>query len=164
MPKILENTSGSTKRKIGSNISSCYATTSQKMIWRSLRVWRPFLVKLMRIAGILKGWRNICKMTCAQIQQLLHFISIRVFFQSLPYLTHSFPIHPFSTSENIRKPYGLIYGLIENSGKGKIRLAFPVSSNISPINRSSHRRCSVKKVFLKISQISQKNSCVGVSL
>ena len=29
--------------------------------------------------------------------------------------------------------------------------------------RSSHRRCSVKKVLLKISQILQKNSCVGVS-
>ena len=29
--------------------------------------------------------------------------------------------------------------------------------------KSSHRRCSVKKVFLKISQISQENTCVGVS-
>ena len=29
--------------------------------------------------------------------------------------------------------------------------------------RSSHRRCSVKKVFLKISQILQENTCVGVS-
>ena len=28
--------------------------------------------------------------------------------------------------------------------------------------RSSHRRCSVKKVFLKISQISQENTCIGV--
>ena len=27
---------------------------------------------------------------------------------------------------------------------------------------SSHRRCSVKKVFLKISQISHENTCVGV--
>ena len=29
------------------------------------------------------------------------------------------------------------------------------------INRSSHRRCSVKKTFLKISQYSQENICVG---
>ena len=29
--------------------------------------------------------------------------------------------------------------------------------------RSSYRRCSVKKVYLKISQISQENTCVGVS-
>ena len=29
--------------------------------------------------------------------------------------------------------------------------------------RSTHRRCSVKKVFFKISQISQANTCVGVS-
>ena len=28
--------------------------------------------------------------------------------------------------------------------------------------RNSHRRCSLKKVFLKISQISQENTCVGV--
>ena len=28
---------------------------------------------------------------------------------------------------------------------------------------SSHQRCSVKKVFLQISQISQENTCVGVS-
>ena len=30
--------------------------------------------------------------------------------------------------------------------------------------KSSHRRCSIKKLFLKISQYSQKNTCVGVSL
>ena len=29
--------------------------------------------------------------------------------------------------------------------------------------KNSHPRCSVKKVFLKISQISQENTCVGVS-
>ena len=29
-------------------------------------------------------------------------------------------------------------------------------------NKSSHRRCLSKKIFLKISQISQKNTCVGV--
>ena len=29
--------------------------------------------------------------------------------------------------------------------------------------RSSHRRCSVKKVFSKTSQISQENTCAGVS-
>ena len=28
--------------------------------------------------------------------------------------------------------------------------------------KSSHRRCSVKKVFLKISQISKENTCVEV--
>ena len=29
--------------------------------------------------------------------------------------------------------------------------------------RSSHRRCSIKKGFLKISQYSQESTCVGVS-
>ena len=29
--------------------------------------------------------------------------------------------------------------------------------------KSSHRRCSIKKAFLKISQYSEKNACVGVS-
>ena len=29
--------------------------------------------------------------------------------------------------------------------------------------RSSHRRCSIKKLFLKISQHSQENTCVGIS-
>ena len=29
--------------------------------------------------------------------------------------------------------------------------------------RSSHRKCSIKKVFLKISQISPENTCVGAS-
>ena len=31
------------------------------------------------------------------------------------------------------------------------------------ISRSNHRRCSVKKVFLKISQNSQENTCVGLA-
>ena len=35
---------------------------------------------------------------------------------------------------------------------------------ISSFYRSSHRRCSAKKVFLKILQYSQENTCVGVSL
>ena len=35
---------------------------------------------------------------------------------------------------------------------------------ISLFYRSSHRRRSEKKVFLKISQYSQENTCVGVSL
>ena len=30
-------------------------------------------------------------------------------------------------------------------------------------SRSSHRRCSIKKMFLKISQNLQENTCVGVS-
>ena len=30
-------------------------------------------------------------------------------------------------------------------------------------NRSSHRRCSIKKLFLKISQNSQENTCARVS-
>ena len=30
------------------------------------------------------------------------------------------------------------------------------------LNRSSHRRCSIKKLFLKISQYSQENTCVGI--
>ena len=33
----------------------------------------------------------------------------------------------------------------------------------SKFSRSSHRRCSVKKGVLKISQISQENTCVRVS-
>ena len=35
---------------------------------------------------------------------------------------------------------------------------------ISSFYRSSHQRCSAKKVFLKILQYSQENTCVGVSL
>ena len=35
---------------------------------------------------------------------------------------------------------------------------------ISSFYRSSHRRCSAKKVLLKILQHSQENTCVGVSL
>ena len=31
------------------------------------------------------------------------------------------------------------------------------------INRSSHRRCSIKKLFLKILQYSQDNTCVAFS-
>ena len=31
-------------------------------------------------------------------------------------------------------------------------------------SRSSHRRCSIKKVFLKTLQNSQENTCVGASL
>ena len=33
---------------------------------------------------------------------------------------------------------------------------------LATMNRSSRQRCSVKKVFLKISKISQENTCVGV--
>ena len=32
-----------------------------------------------------------------------------------------------------------------------------------PISKNSHWRCSIKKVFLIISQISQENTCVGAS-
>ena len=32
------------------------------------------------------------------------------------------------------------------------------------IYRSSHQMCSIKKLFLKIVQYSQENTCVGVSL
>ena len=35
---------------------------------------------------------------------------------------------------------------------------------ISSFYRSSHRICSAKKVFLKILQYSQENTCVGVSM
>ena len=38
----------------------------------------------------------------------------------------------------------------------------PFSTNVSIL--SSHRRCSVKKLFLKISQCSQENTFVGVSV
>ena len=103
-----KNTRGSTKRKVGSNISSWYAVTNQKMKWRSLRVWKPFLVKLMGIVGILKGWKNISKMPCAQIEQLIHFIFITAFFQPLPYLTIRFQCTLSPPPENIRKSYGLM--------------------------------------------------------
>ena len=33
---------------------------------------------------------------------------------------------------------------------------------LATMNRSSHQRCYVKNVFLKISKISQENTCVGV--
>ena len=39
----------------------------------------------------------------------------------------------------------------------------PILSFQPPLFRSNHRRCSIKKLFLKISEISQKNNCVGVS-
>ena len=44
-------------------------------------------------------------------------------------------------------------------------LKFPCvpSEQVAYVFRSSHWRCSVKKVFLKISQISQENTCVTVS-
>ena len=36
------------------------------------------------------------------------------------------------------------------------------SKNVSSRDRSSHQRCSVKKVFLEISQNSQENTCARV--
>ena len=34
---------------------------------------------------------------------------------------------------------------------------------LGSVNRSSHQRCSIKKMFLKILQNSQENTCFGVS-
>ena len=36
------------------------------------------------------------------------------------------------------------------------------NGNMSDMGQSTHQRCSVKKVFLKMLQISQENACVGV--
>ena len=35
--------------------------------------------------------------------------------------------------------------------------------NSRKLFRGSHRRCSIKKLFLKIIQYSQENNCAGVS-
>ena len=40
---------------------------------------------------------------------------------------------------------------------------YEVFFSLCKSSRSSHRRCSIKKLVLKISQYSQENNCVGVS-
>ena len=49
--------------------------------------------------------------------------------------------------------------LCTNLPKAKLEILW----NSSTIFRSSHQRCSIKKLFLKILQYSQKNTCVRVS-
>ena len=38
-----------------------------------------------------------------------------------------------------------------------------ISTQADTVTRSSHRRCSIKRVFLKISQNSHENTCARVS-
>ena len=45
----------------------------------------------------------------------------------------------------------------------KIMLCLRDMANMNEMSGRSHRACSVKKVFLKISQILQENICVGLS-
>ena len=51
----------------------------------------------------------------------------------------------------------------ENVSKFTFALKFACFILVYLMSRSSHRRCSVKKVFLKVSQYSQENTSVGVS-
>ena len=44
------------------------------------------------------------------------------------------------------------------------KIYYGFSVTLKMFNRSSHRKCSIKKLFFKISQHSQKNNCVGFSL
>ena len=53
--------------------------------------------------------------------------------------------------------------LIPNILKWKCRKIFTKLVPSQTPSSSSHRWCSVKKVFLKICEISQENICVGVS-
>ena len=43
------------------------------------------------------------------------------------------------------------------------KILFHCTHSFSSLCKSSHLRCSIKKLFLKISQYSQKNTCVEVS-
>ena len=52
-----------------------------------------------------------------------------------------------------------IYFLIGKKSGVVLRSSFRLLNNM----RSSHRRCSVEKVFLEISQDSQENTCARVS-
>ena len=61
----------------------------------------------------------------------------------------------FSNWDQIRKK--LI--LIDSNKHGNANLFF----FLTYLERSSHRRCSLKKVFLEISQNSQENTCARVS-
>ena len=45
----------------------------------------------------------------------------------------------------------------------RFREAVIIEKRVAIAFRSSHQRCSVKKVFLEISQNSQENTCIRVS-
>ena len=53
----------------------------------------------------------------------------------------------------------LFYKFCTNLSKAELEIL----GNSSTIFRSSHRRCSIKKLFLKISRYSQDDTCVGIS-
>ena len=55
-----------------------------------------------------------------------------------------------------KETLSVIYHSFENCFFKFLSLAFDPP-------RNSHRSCSIKKVFLKISKNSQENACVGVS-
>ena len=62
--------------------------------------------------------------------------------------------------------YSLLRRYFQNLKEWKMCLAQGKRRSIfraSKISRSSHQRCSVRKVFLEISQNSQENSCARVS-
>ena len=50
-----------------------------------------------------------------------------------------------------------------NSPLQLVLMLFTIYGFCRCLNRSSHQMCSVKKVFLKVSQISQENTCARVS-
>ena len=63
----------------------------------------------------------------------------------------------FSIIERLYRSSSLIYS------SAQIYLELKILKNSSTIFRSSYRRCSIKKLFLKILWYSQENTCVGVS-
>ena len=62
--------------------------------------------------------------------------------------------HTFTLINDLLFPWLIVGGGSRNSTRSTLSTA---------INRSSHQRCSIKKVFLKISQNSQENTCARVS-
>ena len=82
-------------------------------------------------------------------------------------LTHFILLISFDTPENVRKPLVFWYFQWVSkviSGMKWVKIPYDsVTICNHNHNRSSHRRCSIKKLYLKISQNSRENTCVGVS-
>ena len=70
--------------------------------------------------------------------------------------------------KNIRNMHAVstnqIADILHFNDKGKYRSKIRrIYKRICSTNRSSQQRCSIKKIFLKILQYLQENTCVGVS-
>ena len=59
--------------------------------------------------------------------------------------------------------WNLNFELMRSIGSNDISYWLVLFGITQKLNRSSHRRCSIKKLFLKISQNSQENTCPRVS-